>query len=241
MSFRFYLLLLCLAVLAAAKIPNNWQTCKNAKDKNDCLRNALQIAIKDLSNGAPSLGVLPMDPWRLKHVTIGDGLKGPVSIKLELIESDLMGLRNIIVKDFKTDWETIYFDVDSPKVVVVGDYIVDGRVLILPVTGRGKCRMIFENFNTKCKMTLGKTNKGGKKYFTVKDLDLGLNATTFSARFDNLFNGDKLLGDTFNSFINQNWKVVFDELKPSVSKAYAAGFKEISNRIFSKIPADVLS
>lgn len=36
---------------------------------------------------------------------------------------------------------------------------------------------------------------------------------------ENLFNGDKLLGDTTNQFLNENWRDLFNEMQPAMLRS----------------------
>lgn len=56
--------------------------------------------------------------------------------------------------------------------------------------------------------------------------------------FDNLFNGDYLLGETINRFLNDNWKELLRETRPLVKKAVAAIYKAILQPFFVKYPYD---
>lgn len=53
--------------------------------------------------------------------------------------------------------------------------------------------------------------------------------------FENLFNGDKALGENMNLFLNENWQDILKELKPGVTDAFAQIFSNIINGIFQKI------
>lgn len=70
------------------------------------------------------------------------------------------------------------------------------------------------------------------KLITVSDF--------FSANinFTNLFNGDKVLGDNMNLFLNANWRLLLDELKKPISTSFAKVFKESLNSVFEKTPYD---
>lgn len=49
-------------------------------------------------------------------------------------------------------------------------------------------------------------------------------------------NQDKALQDQSNRFLNENWKDLFEELKPSFQDSFSALFKEITKRVFEKVP-----
>lgn len=54
--------------------------------------------------------------------------------------------------------------------------------------------------------------------------------------FENLFNGDKLLGDTTNLFLNENWNEVINELKPALRDAIGAIATTVAKSVFLKFP-----
>lgn len=54
----------------------------------------------------------------------------------------------------------------------------------------------------------------------------------------NLFNGNKALGDATNRFVKENWKSIFDEMKPSLFEAFAGVFKTLMNNVFRTVPYD---
>nr|XP_023021416.1 uncharacterized protein LOC111509817 [Leptinotarsa decemlineata] len=55
-------------------------------------------------------------------------------------------------------------------------------------------------------------------------------------RLDNLFDGDKVLGEQMNTFLNDNWKDVIDELGGAVSQTVRSLGRNIASRIFKKVP-----
>lgn len=53
---------------------------------------------------------------------------------------------------------------------------------------------------------------------------------------ENLFNGDKLLGDTTNQFMDENWRDLFNEIQPAILKAIDIMSFDIVKPIFDKVP-----
>lgn len=58
--------------------------------------------------------------------------------------------------------------------------------------------------------------------------------------FDNLFNGDQVLSQSTNQFLNENWTDILAELKPVLTKAIGGIYKAIAEPIFNKFPYDEL-
>lgn len=54
--------------------------------------------------------------------------------------------------------------------------------------------------------------------------------------FENLFNGNKLLGDTTNQFLNDNWELLYNELKDNFYRIYGNMIKKTLTEMFDNIP-----
>lgn len=55
-------------------------------------------------------------------------------------------------------------------------------------------------------------------------------------QFDNLYNGDKLLGDSTNSFLNENWNDIFNEIKMNIFDAFTLIAENTLRNVFNKVP-----
>lgn len=54
--------------------------------------------------------------------------------------------------------------------------------------------------------------------------------------FENLFNGDKRLGDEINKVLNENWDSIYNDVRSSYDESFGLIFKDIANRIFNRVP-----
>lgn len=125
-----------------------------------------------------------------------------------------------------------------PKVSIVGKYKVDGRVLVLPIRGEGNADLVFENCELAVKYKPKVTVKNGKQYIQTERFNLDFDTSRLHINLENLFNGNKELGDNMNQFLNQNWRDILNELKPAITFAMEGILKNIINRIFAKISYD---
>lgn len=53
-------------------------------------------------------------------------------------------------------------------------------------------------------------------------------------KLTNLFNGDQALGQNLNTFLNENWREVWNELQPSIHVAIAEIVKSVLHTVFKK-------
>lgn len=58
--------------------------------------------------------------------------------------------------------------------------------------------------------------------------------------FENLFNGDEVLSQSTNQFLNENWTDILRELKPVLTKAIGGIYRAIADPIFNKFPYEEL-
>lgn len=103
-------------------------------------------------------------------------------------------------------------------------------------TGDGKADLVFDNAELIIKYKPKVIEKNGKQYIQTERFQLDFDTTRFHMNFENLFNGDKALGDNMNLFLNQNWRDILTELKPAITFAVEEILKGLINRIFMKVP-----
>lgn len=139
---------------------------------------------------------------------------------------------------FEADPSTSKFEVYAtiPKLSLVGKYKINGIILILSILGGGDASLAFDDVaftvNFKPKVTM----KNGKKYIQTKNYKLDFDTSRMHVHFGNLFNGNKELSDDVNWFLNENWRIIFLDLKPVIIFAVEEISKSVINRIFLKLP-----
>lgn len=103
-------------------------------------------------------------------------------------------------------------------------------------TGEGDADLVFDNADLVVKYKPKIIEKNGKEYIQTDRFQLDFDTTRLHINLENLFNGDKALGDNMNLFLNQNWRDILTELKPAITFAVEEILKGIINRIFMKVP-----
>jgi len=206
-----------------------------------CSLKSNQQLYKQLAIGIEGLEDLHFDPMKLKKIEVlGDG--GPVSINTTITKATVTGFSNIKIVDIDINPKT-YHSVTKlyiPKLRIEGNYEMKGRILVLPINGRGKCwfephglditlylkNRLYENFD--------------HKFFNVTGVSLDFNMSGLKLRLNNLFDGAKVLEDSTNEYLNQNWKVVAESLKPVIAKSIENNFLEALNKLYNFIPAEYI-
>ncbi|KAL1132412.1 hypothetical protein AAG570_010367, partial [Ranatra chinensis] len=210
---------------------------RNAADLNECVVKSGQEAIPKFINGDPKYRVPNLNPLEITELQVNQGTK-QVGLKLTLRNAKIYGMKNAIFKKARTDLKNrhIEWDFEVPRIEILGDYTVEGQVLILPITGNGKGNITITELIITYKYDWKLTEKKGKEFMELTKSELLFeNGRTY---FDlkNLFNGDNLLGSNMNRFLNENWKEVTREVGPAVGEAIAEVFKIILTNIAQLVP-----
>lgn len=126
-------------------------------------------------------------------------------------------------------------------ITILADYKIDGKVLILPITGSGKSNLTFLDPELIIAIKAEPTERDGKTYMKFTDIKLTMNKLSrMCLNLENLFNGDKALGDNMNKFLNDNWNDVFQELKEPVLAGLSETAREYMSKTLENIPYNEL-
>jgi len=223
----------------AKDLPANFDKCKRDANFDKCLVDAVNNAIVILKTGNKEFGIPPLEPLAVKSLVIDAGT-APINLK--------QTLKNILVHDmistskvqrYRTDLEKhlIICDSKTDRIEMIGDYEMSGRILLLPITGSGKANITLLNTKIEHRLIGEPFERDGVKYMRLKEYRVELNPKRVYMHFENLFN-DPLLSQTMNRFLNDNWELVFNELKIGYAKSFGKIFRNISNKLFEKIPFD---
>lgn len=117
-----------------------------------------------------------------------------------------------------------------------GDYEITGRVLVLPVQGKGKFKVKYTGLSLRFNMKFEEVMKDGETYLHYTSVETFMKPKKMEMHFENLFNGDKALGDSTNQFLNENWKDIFTELEPDYSKFFSGICLKLVNKFYGQFP-----
>lgn len=235
------LVLATLAVAAAMDLPNSWRICDRSQPKEEyskCIANSVRDAIVSLAGGMKSFKILPIEPLAVDSVKIGES-QGSVTLSQEYRNIKLYGLtKDLEVTNYNIDWNKCLLSSDSfnPQVDFVADYKVNGKVLLLPVRGSGKSNITMYDLKSHNDIFCEKYTKNGDTYLKIKKFVVKFNPARVALQFDNLFEGDNLLGEQMNRFINENSDLLFKELQAPYEETFGLVFAKVSNDIFNRVP-----
>lgn len=127
-----------------------------------------------------------------------------------------------------------------PRCEFIGDYVVDGKILVLPITGKGPFNLTAYGLNLRIHLNGDFVEHRNKTYIVLKNFQADLNMDKFTVHLENLFNGNKALGETMNNVLNDNWQELNKELSPAFVDAFGKNILNGANKVFAKNSVDKL-
>ncbi|KAI8120734.1 Protein takeout [Lucilia cuprina] len=240
MFLKIVITILVISVCSSIKadFPNDPKPCKYGD--TECIKEVIDSLFKNKLDGDDSINLKKLNPLGVKIVNIQQGKESPVNMNLNLKNNLVYGLetqKTIKVKGFGKDLTGKHsVKLHYNYISVVGDYDIDGKILILPITGSGKSNITMVDVNIYMNFVGTPLVKDGATYLHIEDINPDVDPNGMIYKVENLFNGDKALGDNMNLFLNENWKEIYAEVRVSISNAFGDIFKDVVNNVFSKYP-----
>ncbi|XP_052125480.1 protein takeout-like [Frankliniella occidentalis] len=227
---------------AAVKAGDLFDLCKrNDPQLNECVKDSITKLRATFKKGIPELRVPSLDPMVVPRISLNQG-NGPVSITSSFKDLHIQGFSDVQINSVKVDLPNFRIDVDCylPWFYTWGDYDIKGQILILPISGNGPSWSNYTDVRGRAVITGHEVVKKNKTYFGMEDMKFDVDVGHATIHMDNLFNGNKALGDTMNQFMSDNWKAVYSELKPVINEAVGTLLRDVAKKIFDKFPLEEL-
>uniref|UniRef100_A0A146MC34 Circadian clock-controlled protein n=2 Tax=Lygus hesperus TaxID=30085 RepID=A0A146MC34_LYGHE len=222
---------------AVCKLPPYIKPCKVDENIESCVLGQQETVIANVGNGDPAHKINSFNPMEVDELTVLDnGGSRAVAMNMTFKNMKIWGLPDGRLKKFwVTPRKKLEWIVDCPKgFKILSKYKVDGKVLLLPIKGDGDIEVFMDGVTLHFMIHIEVTKKGKREVITIKKTDMTHTVKNMTLHMDNLFNGDKLLGDELNLVMNENWMELNKQLGPPISKALALATKPILERIVSQ-------
>ncbi|KAI5715531.1 hypothetical protein M8J77_017734 [Diaphorina citri] len=215
----------------------NYQCKQKDPTFDECVKKATVLAKPYIAKGVPSLSIPPVEPFGIPMIMLEQGT-GAVNYKANLKDVKITGLSSYKFDEIKVDLpqHKVTAKVHVPVLFLESDYDINGRALLVPIRGMGLFRANLTNVNAHVKMNGKVIKKKGQEYFESKDTMIKLTIGETQAHFGNLFNGDSVLSEATNKFINENANDIVEEVKPAIEMVASMLLDDIANKIFKNIP-----
>ena len=100
--------------------------------------------------------------------------------------------------------------------------------------------LLVDDYHLVLNFDLEEEEKKGKKHYKIAKQKLTIEPKLIEFKLDNLFDGDKALGDNINKVMNDNWSELFADVRPSYEDAFGKIFASIFGNLLAKVPVSDL-
>ncbi|RZB38887.1 JHBP domain containing protein, partial [Asbolus verrucosus] len=219
---------------------STFQKCNRKEpDFDECVLTAAQGGLAQLTHPVKEISFSGLEPVEILELKIEAGHQ-TVAVDQNFKNCKLYGLSKTRLSKFRFDFDRNGVDVAGfiPEIKKVCEYELDGKVLLLPIKGEGTSTVILRDINSTLTTSFEETKKDGETYMKFKNTKFAFDPGFVSFNFENLFNGDKELGDNINKVLNDNWQDVFQDVKSGYEQALSLVAEGIINQFFTKLSAE---
>ncbi|XP_072938877.1 circadian clock-controlled protein daywake-like [Epargyreus clarus] len=245
MQFKLFIVTFVLHYAAAEHYrtkPNFVKTClKSDPEFDDCSKQAVQQLFDALGPGLPEIDLPALDPLNIPKIRILQG-DGPVNVNAALDNVIVTGFGHTQVLQSQVDTKTydFYTKVHVPKIRIEGTYDLKGKILLIPLVGRGVCWFEPRNMTIDIVSDVKLYDKDGFVFFNVTAAHVKYAIGGLKLRMNNLFDGIKSLEDSTNEYLNANWRPVSESLRPILTKTIEDILLGFMQQIFHNLPANFM-
>ncbi|XP_069682370.1 protein takeout-like [Periplaneta americana] len=207
---------------------------------NSCLKDTFQHMFPALASGIPEINVERFEPLYLPKLGLAKG-HGPVTISGSFYNILAHGPSNATATFASIDMKNGVFGLGAylPDIRIEADYDLQGKVLILPLVGNGPARVHLKNVTTSMSSKFELPRLQGRQIIHIIDMKVDFDIQGMTVHFENLFNGNRILGRTMNTFMNKHALEIVNELKQPLEESFSSVFREIMNDALKHMPIDI--
>ncbi|KAL1140559.1 hypothetical protein AAG570_000489 [Ranatra chinensis] len=190
-----------------------------------------------MAKGIPEVAIPRFEPLLIEKIGITKG-HGAVTLAGTFHNLYAHGPSNTTAEYTRFDIDSGRFDIglSIPTIRTESQYDLKGNILLLPLVGKGDAKLVLRNVSTEVFMKVSFPEVQGEEVMHVDHMKVDFRMASCRVHLDNLFNGNKVLGHTLNTFLNKNALEVVDELKENIGESLAAVFKKVMNDAFGRVP-----
>ncbi|KAL1449634.1 hypothetical protein WDU94_002120 [Cyamophila willieti] len=204
---------------------------------DDCIVKRIAEFMPHILPGLPKYRIPTLDPLEVTSIAVDTGSK-QVGLSLEVYDSQIFGLKKADFYKVHLDFDNRTYDLfwRNPRLMNIGHYKMDGKILVLPIKGTGEGNVTMTDVEGIMRFNFDLVPKKDKHYakITKSTVDFTVGRAYFN--FKNLFNGDKNLGKQMNMFMNENYNEVVREFGPAIGDAFNQVFAQIFQNMLDLAP-----
>ncbi|BES95611.1 Hypothetical protein NTJ_08420 [Nesidiocoris tenuis] len=214
---------------------------RNDPNISECVKRVGIVALKNVVKGDPKYRIPKLDPILINELKVQQGTK-QVGLSLICRQCHIYGIKDVDFNQVEIDWKkrVSTWGFHAEKIFVKGKYNVSGQVLLLPIYGNGDAEFNFNGVDFKYIYHWNEYKIANWTYVNVTEAQFPLEIKKLTMKLDNLFNGNKVLGENMNRFLNENWAEILKDIKPALSGALASLTTSVLENVARLVPFDLL-
>ncbi|KAH8347145.1 hypothetical protein KR059_005813, partial [Drosophila kikkawai] len=214
---------------------------RDSPNLNTCARQSFEALRPRLMEGIPELFIPSMEPLVVPQVKM-DQDSGAIYLHSVYRNVKVTGISKHSVNELRLEPSKLKFIVSLtfPKLHMESAYSIKGKIMMMPLLGDGHCQVDLINITMRTELIGQEYQKDGANYLKMNEVNVKYELSDVKIHLDNLFNGDKALGDRMNEFLNENWKALAEEVRPLMTRALKDILSSSVDKLFSSFSYDVL-
>ncbi|EDW24003.1 GL23901 [Drosophila persimilis] len=209
----------------------------------NCSTRSIQKFMNQVIKGIPEIyeSFGPIDPMKQDQLVFKQDNSDIATISANLTEMLIHGFGKMVIKESKVSkkdfsWLTkIYL----PTMRLDCKYKMIGRILLVPLRGGGNMSMEIDDLNILMSTKTHLYERGGYTFYNVTSVRVSLKVGKVKTNMENLFNGrSKEVERGTNQFFNDNWRDLFEALRPLVAETVERTLLKLLQKVFNLIPAN---
>lgn len=122
---------------------------------NKCARNALYALQDRLEYGIPELYIPAMEPLIIPEIKMNQDT-GAVYLKSTYRNVEIFGMSKFMIKSLNIDTSKMKFTTTMlfSNLTMYADYEIDGKIMMMPMVGSGRCNANFSKCTTRIRFNL---------------------------------------------------------------------------------------
>ncbi|CAH0553011.1 unnamed protein product [Brassicogethes aeneus] len=233
----FTYLLLCALVGGGLglKLPHYLVPC--TRGDYPCMTSIAQKTLNGIIGGERKYDIPPLNPLILPLVEIfGPAIN--ISLTDLVIDGIQIGqIQSAYINTEKQDGEVI---IKFKKAHFVGNYDINGRILIFSLQGADKANITVENVIVTWKFNYKLFEKNGAKYANITKDVVDFRLDSAIIQLDEIIRGDPEMTKFTNQMLTRDWEIVIEELSIGIKEIISSVYKRVGNGFFLNFPIDVL-
>ncbi|KNC23523.1 hypothetical protein FF38_00783 [Lucilia cuprina] len=228
---------------AVGSLSPDIEKCKST-DNDECVINNIMKIMKLYPHGYPDIGLPEISAITVNDVILSSSkADSPIHFDLKFNTFTITGLdKQKILRAHgfnKNLTQTIELDFFATELKIDGDYEMEGKLLVLPLNGKGVGNIVMKDLTSKYKIKINLENRNNKLYGVIDKLKLWvLEPKKIIINLQNVVNNNEVLSKTVNEVVNENWRDVWKELQSNTIKFVEDNFRRILNDILNTLPVD---